>query len=104
MLEINGLTAQHVGETAAANAIVLHELMPLQASLEEAFMELTQDEVEYKASRARRHDGDRARAAHVAAPRTRSARSTQARVDRSGVDEAPLAALDALVAAESRSS
>jgi len=33
VLDIVGVTAQHVGETAAANAIVLHELMPLQASL-----------------------------------------------------------------------
>jgi ABC-2 type transport system ATP-binding protein len=49
VLDIVGVTAQRVGETAAANAIVLHELMPLQASLEEAFMELTRDDVEYKA-------------------------------------------------------
>jgi ABC-2 type transport system ATP-binding protein len=49
VLDIVGVTAQHVGETAAANSIVLHELMPLQASLEEAFMELTRDDVEYKA-------------------------------------------------------
>jgi ABC-2 type transport system ATP-binding protein len=49
VLDIEGVTAQHVGETAAANAIVLHELMPLQASLEEAFMELTRDDVEFKA-------------------------------------------------------
>ena len=48
----HGLTAQHIGETAAANSIVLHELMPLQASLEEAFMELTQEDVEYKAGLA----------------------------------------------------
>ena len=48
-LEVTGLTPQVVGETAAANAIVLHELAPLQASLEEAFMELTRDDVEYKA-------------------------------------------------------
>jgi ABC-2 type transport system ATP-binding protein len=52
VLDITGVTAQLVGETAAANAIVLHELMPLQASLEEAFMELTQDDVEYKAGLA----------------------------------------------------
>ena len=49
MLEITGITPQVVGETAAANNIVLHELAPLQASLEEAFMELTRDDVEYKA-------------------------------------------------------
>jgi ABC-2 type transport system ATP-binding protein len=48
VLEIEGLTAQQIGEIAAANQIVLHELTPLQASLEEAFMELTRDEVEYK--------------------------------------------------------
>jgi ABC-2 type transport system ATP-binding protein len=49
VLDITGVTAERVGETAAANSIVLHELMPLQASLEEAFMELTHDDVEYKA-------------------------------------------------------
>jgi ABC-2 type transport system ATP-binding protein len=48
VLEVEGLTAQQVGEIAAANQIVLHELTPLQASLEEAFMELTRDEVEFK--------------------------------------------------------
>ena len=52
VLEVSGLTAQTVGETAAANGIVLHELAPLQASLEEAFMELTRDDVEYKAGTA----------------------------------------------------
>jgi ABC-2 type transport system ATP-binding protein len=52
VFDITGGTAQHVGETAAANSIVLHELMPLQASLEEAFMELTQEDVEYKAGLA----------------------------------------------------
>ena len=62
VLDIVGVTAQHVGETAAANAIVLHELMPLQASLEEAFMELTRDDVEYKAG-APVTAGDRAEVA-----------------------------------------
>jgi len=37
-----------VGEIAAANKIVLYELTPVQASLEEAFMELTRDEVEFR--------------------------------------------------------
>ena len=49
VLEIDGLSAEQVGETAAANRIVLHELTPVQASLEEAFMELTREEVEFKA-------------------------------------------------------
>jgi ABC-2 type transport system ATP-binding protein len=48
VLEIEGLTAQQVGEIAASNKIILHELTPVQASLEEAFMELTRDDVEFK--------------------------------------------------------
>ncbi|MGZ4290943.1 MAG: ATP-binding cassette domain-containing protein [Gaiellaceae bacterium] len=49
VLEIAGLTAAQVGEVAAAHAIVLHELTPMQASLEDAFMELTREDVEFKA-------------------------------------------------------
>jgi len=52
VLEIEGVTAEQVGEIAAANAIVLHELTPIQASLEEAFMEMTRDEVEFKTAGA----------------------------------------------------
>jgi ABC-2 type transport system ATP-binding protein len=48
VIEVDGLTAEQVGEVAASNEIVLYELTPVQASLEEAFMELTRDEVEYK--------------------------------------------------------
>jgi ABC-2 type transport system ATP-binding protein len=48
VLEIEGLTAERIGEIAAENQIVLHELTPVQASLEEAFMELTHDDVEFK--------------------------------------------------------
>jgi ABC-2 type transport system ATP-binding protein len=48
VIEVEGLTAEQVGEVAAAHKIVLHELTPVQASLEEAFMELTRDEVEFK--------------------------------------------------------
>jgi ABC-2 type transport system ATP-binding protein len=47
VLEVTGLTAAQVGEAAAEHGLVLHELTPLQASLEEAFMELTRDEVEF---------------------------------------------------------
>jgi len=49
-LEISGLTAEQVGEIAAANRIVLHELTPVQVSLEEAFMDLTRESVEFKAA------------------------------------------------------
>jgi ABC-2 type transport system ATP-binding protein len=50
MLEIVGLTSAEVGEKAAAHGIVLHELVPQQASLEDAFMELTREDVEYRSS------------------------------------------------------
>ena len=48
LIEITGLSAAQIGEQAAANAIVLHELTPQQATLEEAFMALTQDSVEFQ--------------------------------------------------------
>jgi ABC-2 type transport system ATP-binding protein len=38
-----------VGELAAEHHIVLHGLSERQASLEEAFMHLTRDDVEFKA-------------------------------------------------------
>ncbi len=50
LLEVRGLTAVQIGEAAAVNQIVLHELTPQQASLEEAFMTLTRDDVEFKAA------------------------------------------------------
>jgi len=47
LVEITGIDATVIGETAAAHNIVLHELTPQHASLEEAFVELTRDEVEF---------------------------------------------------------
>jgi ABC-2 type transport system ATP-binding protein len=49
VLEIEGLTPEQVGELAAEHRIVLHGLSERQASLEEAFMHLTRDDVEFKA-------------------------------------------------------
>src|SRR3954452_4181933 len=49
LLEVTGLTAPQIGEAAAAHGIVLHELTQQQASLEEAFMDLTRDDVEFRA-------------------------------------------------------
>ena len=51
-LEVHGLTAEQVGEAAARARIALHELTPQQASLEEAFMNLTRDEVEFATEQA----------------------------------------------------
>ncbi|MYW02548.1 ATP-binding cassette domain-containing protein, partial [Streptomyces sp. SID3343] len=48
VLEVEGLTCDDIGRLAAAHGVVLYELVPQQASLEEAFMELTRDAVEYQ--------------------------------------------------------
>ncbi|MBL0779329.1 ATP-binding cassette domain-containing protein [Streptomyces albidoflavus] len=52
-VEVAGVAAPELGELAARERLVLHELSPRQASLEEAFMQLTAESVEYHA-----HDGD----------------------------------------------
>ncbi len=49
VLEISGLSAQQVGQAALDHHILLHHLAAQRASLEEAFMELTRDAVEYHA-------------------------------------------------------
>jgi ABC-2 type transport system ATP-binding protein len=49
-LDVGALNAAQIGDTAAANGIALHELTPLQASLEDAFMDMTRDSVEFHAT------------------------------------------------------
>ncbi|MGW1894761.1 ABC transporter ATP-binding protein [Streptomyces sp. NPDC002004] len=49
-LEITGLTSDQIGTVAAAHRLTLLELSPQQTSLEDAFMELTRDAVEYRAN------------------------------------------------------
>jgi ABC-2 type transport system ATP-binding protein len=46
-LAVRGLAEADIGELAARSQLVLHELSPQSASLEEAFMELTAEAVEY---------------------------------------------------------
>ena len=48
-LDVTGLEAPRIAELAAAEQLVLHELSTRRGSLEEAFMELTKDAVEYDA-------------------------------------------------------
>jgi ABC-2 type transport system ATP-binding protein len=48
VLEVRGLDAEQVGDLAFRNGIPIYELSPQQASLEEAFMNLTSDSVEYR--------------------------------------------------------
>jgi ABC-2 type transport system ATP-binding protein len=44
LLSVSGTPASRVGEVAAENGVVLHELVSEETSLEEAFLALTQDE------------------------------------------------------------
>jgi ABC-2 type transport system ATP-binding protein len=46
-LVVSGMDSDRIGEIAAANGIVLHELSPQTGSLEQAFMQITGDSVEY---------------------------------------------------------
>jgi ABC-2 type transport system ATP-binding protein len=54
LLEVTGADSAAIGTIACQHAIPLIELIPIQASLEEAFMALTQDAVEYHASTTER--------------------------------------------------
>ena len=47
VLEVSGVDSAHIGAVAARSQIALIELKPQQASLEEAFMEITRDSVEF---------------------------------------------------------
>jgi ABC-2 type transport system ATP-binding protein len=49
-LAVTGVPAAEIGAVASAFGVVLEELSPQAASLEEAFMELTHDSLEYGAS------------------------------------------------------
>ena len=44
---VSGMCAAEIGELAASVGVTLHELSPQMASLEDAFMELTRDSVEF---------------------------------------------------------
>jgi ABC-2 type transport system ATP-binding protein len=46
-LEVTGLSSDEIGLLAADHQIPLFELVPVQASLEQAFMDLTRDAVEF---------------------------------------------------------
>jgi ABC-2 type transport system ATP-binding protein len=50
VLMVQGLTAEKIGDIAYDKSIRLHELTTVHASLEEAFMELTADSVEFHAA------------------------------------------------------
>ena len=49
-LLVTGASAEQVGDVAGADGLFVHELATVQASLEEAFMRLTADSVQYHAA------------------------------------------------------
>jgi ABC-2 type transport system ATP-binding protein len=48
LLEVTGVDASGIGDLAAAHTLPIHELTPKSASLEEAYMALTADAVEFR--------------------------------------------------------
>jgi ABC-2 type transport system ATP-binding protein len=48
VLRVGGLTAEQIADLAVERRMALHELAPQRASLEQAYMELTRDAVEYR--------------------------------------------------------
>lgn len=48
VLIVNGLTVEEIGETAAASGTIVFEITQERGSLEDAFMSMTQDAVEYR--------------------------------------------------------
>jgi ABC-2 type transport system ATP-binding protein len=51
-VQIDGLTTDQVGDLASTHHITVHELFTHRSSLEEAFMEMTRDSLEYQATPA----------------------------------------------------
>jgi len=48
LLEVSGIAAPVIGDLAAARGFALHELTPASGTLEDAYLRLTGDDVEYK--------------------------------------------------------
>ncbi len=63
-LQVRGVEAARVGELAGRHGLVLHELTLVSSSLEDAFMTLTADAVEYHAGQA----GQAGQAGHTTRP------------------------------------
>ena len=55
--DFHAVTAIQIGEIAAVNNIVLHELSPQAGSLEEAFLDATDASVEFRGESAAAHNG-----------------------------------------------
>ena len=64
-LEVRGLALERIGDVAFAAGVPLHLLAPSRASLEEAFMELTADSVEFLGAAHELHQLEHAGTAHA---------------------------------------
>ena len=53
LLRVSGTTAEQIGATAWRAHVPVYELTPIHASLEEAFMHVTKDSIEYHAGATR---------------------------------------------------
>jgi ABC-2 type transport system ATP-binding protein len=76
VLRVTDMDAARIGELAAAGRVVLHELTPRLASLEEAYMELTADSSEYGAATVRAAVQAAASAPAASAPASTAPAST----------------------------
>lgn len=54
VFEIEGRSSEEIGTTASREGVILHELAVQAASLEDAYLALTHDEVQHRANRAER--------------------------------------------------
>ena len=50
LLRVGGLSEEQVGDIALASGVAVHHLAAARVSLEQAFMELTADSVDYRAA------------------------------------------------------
>ncbi len=57
-VDAHGITPAQIGDVAAAHGIPVHELSPQKASLEDAYMNLTQDAVEYRSDAVTSQKGE----------------------------------------------
>jgi ABC-2 type transport system ATP-binding protein len=68
VLQVEGLTAEHIGTTAWHAHIPIHELVARETSLEDAFMTLTDDSVQYRSTGERSTSDGSADATGAMAP------------------------------------
>jgi ABC-2 type transport system ATP-binding protein len=62
-ITVSGMSEAAIGDVAAVYGVTLHELSPQNASLEEAFMELTRDSVDFHGSDTATHSPQTEKAA-----------------------------------------